>query len=277
MLDHPLYRRDPMTPQSLVLELLLAHGERPLSVGQLLAAAGLFGISANHVRVTLARLTAAHMVQAPRRGQYTLGEASRQLAFDVAQWRQARQRLRPWDGSFVAVYGGPAAGADKGIQQRHARALQLLGFAPWGAALHLRPNNLEPNLHALRQRLYTVGLHPDCRVFRTDDFADTDQAHLLQLWDGTALTHGYRHTSTQLAQWLQQAHSRDLAQAARESLVLGRAAIRQLIFDPLLPNPLVDETARNQFMDTALAFDTQGQAIWQQFLATATPLADAPT
>lgn len=268
MLDHPLYRRDPIAPQSLVLELLLAEGDGDVPVAHLLAAAALFNISENHIRVTLARLTAADMVLSPKRGLYQLGSASKNLAADVAQWRQARQRLRVWDGSWVAVYSAQPLAADKTAQRQHARALQLLGFAPWGVGLHLRPNNLESSLDALRQRLLAVGLHPDSSVFSAQHFSPADHAALLQLWDGNALTAGYRHSEQQLQQWQQLVATLDLRQAARESLVLGGAAIRQLIFDPLLPAPLVDEAARNCFMDTAIAFDAQGRAIWQQFFAT---------
>lgn len=268
MLDHPVYRRDPMAPQSLVLELLLAEGDGAVPVAHLLAAAALFGISDNHIRVTLARLTAADMVQSPRRGLYQLGSASQNLATDVAQWRQARQRLRVWDGSWVAVYTAQPLPTDKAAQRQHARALQLLGFAPWGAGLHLRPNNLESSLDALRQRLLTVGLQPNSSVFSAQQFSPADHTALQQLWDGEALTAGYRDSQHQLEQWQQQAATLDLRQAARDSLVLGGAAIRQLIFDPLLPAPLVDEAARNRFMDTAIAFDAQGRAIWQQFFAT---------
>lgn len=267
MLDHPLYRRDPMTPQSLVLELLLAEGSQPVPVALLLAAAALFDISDNHVRVTLARLTAADMVQSPRRGLYQLGPASQQLATDVAQWRQARQRLRVWDWSWVVVHRAEPMPADKLAQRQHARALQLLGFAPWGPGLHLRPNNLEASLEALRQRLLSLGLHPRSSVFSAQHFSPADHARLQQLWDGAALNAGYRDSRQQLEHWSAQAHALGLQQAARESLVLGGAAIRQLIFDPLLPAPLVDEAARNRFMDTAIAFDTQGRAIWQRFYA----------
>ncbi len=207
------------------------------------------------------------MVRSPQRGLYQLGSASQNLATDVAQWRQARQRLRPWRGDFVAVYSPQPLPADKTAQRQHARALQLLGFAPWGSNLHLRPDNLEPSLPALRQRLLAVGLHPGASVFCTRDFSPTDQQSMAQLWDGDALNRGYQASEAQLAQWLERAPTLELGQAARDSLVLGGAAIRQLIFDPLLPAPLVDEAARNHFMDAAIAFDAQGRAIWQEFFA----------
>lgn len=281
MLDHPLYRRDPIAPQSLVLELLLAEGDGAVPVAHLLAAAALFGISENHVRVTLARLTSNDMVHSPRRGLYQLGSASQNLAADVAQWRQARQRLRPWSGDFVAVYSPQPLPADKTAQRQHARALQLLGFAAWGVGgsggLYLRPDNLEPSLPALRQRLLAVGLHPGASVFCSREFSPADQQSLAQLWDGDALNRGYQASEAQLAQWLERAPSLELGQAARDSLVLGGAAIRQLIFDPLLPAPLVDEAARNRFMDAAIAFDAHGRAIWQEFFAAVARSGRAPS
>lgn len=52
--------------------------------------------------------------------------------------------------------------------------------------------------------------------------------------------------------------------AARESLLMGRHAIRQIVFDPLLPAPMVDVDARHAFVETVRAYDRAGQAIWRQ-------------
>ena len=57
--------------------------------------------------------------------------------------------------------------------------------------------------------------------------------------------------------------------AAREAFLLGHEAIRELVFDPLLPDPLVDVRARRAFTETVLAFDAAGQTLWQRFLAAA--------
>jgi phenylacetic acid degradation operon negative regulatory protein len=267
MLDHPLYRRDPIAPQSLVLELLLAEGDAVVPVAHLLASAALFDISENHIRVTLARLTAAQMVEAPRRGHYQLGPASRNLAADVARWRQAAKRMRSWDGGWVAAYCPTPLPADRTLQRQHARALHLLGFAPWGSSLHIRPDNIEPSLGDLRERMLALGLHSSTSVFRASHFADAEHNALQCLWNGPTLNLGYTTSAEQLTRWMDLSASFPLPQAARESLVLGGAAIRQLIFDPLLPTPLVDENARQHFMDTAVAFDAYGRAIWQRFYA----------
>ena len=48
-------------PKHLLLELLLASGDDALPVSHAVAAGAVFGISENHVRVTLARLAAQDM------------------------------------------------------------------------------------------------------------------------------------------------------------------------------------------------------------------------
>lgn len=58
--------------------------------------------------------------------------------------------------------------------------------------------------------------------------------------------------------------------AAREAFVIGDAAIRTLVFDPLLPAPLVDVAARAAFTQTVLQYDRVGHAYWQQLVGRGT-------
>lgn len=260
------YTRETGNPKSLVLDLLLAHGEAPLPVACLLAAAGLFGISENHLRVTLVRLCEQGMVQAQGRAVYTLGPAAASLAHEVARWRQSRQRLCAWQGHYLAIHTcGPSLGRS---HAPHLRALKLLGFAPLHPGLQVRPYNLDESPQALHQRLQQLGLHPQAVLLVVQQFTPADQARLPTLWDGAALNLGYRLTREALEHWLAQAHTLDTARAARESYLLGGNAIRQLIYDPLLPEPWVDGGERDAFVNALLAMDDYGRGIWQQFFAT---------
>ena len=85
------------------------------------------------------------------------------------------------------------------------------------------------------------------------------------LWDGVALNQGYRATQERLQRWLDGAARLPIDQAARESFFLGGAAIRQLVYDPLLPEPMVDGALRAAFIDSVHAFDAAGRAIWARF------------
>ena len=49
--------------------------------------------------------------------------------------------------------------------------------------------------------------------------------------------------------------------------MLGNEAIRQLVFDPLLPDPLVDTQARRAFRQAVIDFDAAGHQIWQRLLS----------
>jgi phenylacetic acid degradation operon negative regulatory protein len=57
----------------------------------------------------------------------------------------------------------------------------------------------------------------------------------------------------------------DLETAARESFILGGDAIRQIVYDPLLPPPLVDVEERAAFVAAMLAMDREGRRIWRRF------------
>jgi phenylacetic acid degradation operon negative regulatory protein len=111
-------------------------------------------------------------------------------------------------------------------------------------------------------------------VFFANNLDSERAATVQQLWDGAALTQSYRRLRVQLEDWLADADQRALNVAARESFLLGGNAIRQLVFDPLLPEPFIDAAERHAFIQTVHRFDEAGRAIWNQFFAS---IADTPT
>ena len=255
-------------PKHLLLELLLASGDDALPVSHAVAACAVFGLSENHVRVTLARLAAQDMVLTTERGAYRLGPAARSLARDVANWRHAEQRLRPWNGQYVAVHCGALARSDRSATQQRERALHLLGFAELQRDLYLRPDNIEQDIAAIRERLHTLGLEPQAVVCGCTSLDAATEAAVDLLWDGAALNRAYRATQQRLEAWLAGAAHLPTPQAARESFFLGGAAIRQLVYDPLLPEPMVDGALRQAFIHSVHAFDAAGRAIWNRFYDT---------
>lgn len=263
-------------PKHLLLELLLASGDSPLPVSHAVAAGGVFGVSENHVRVTLARLAAQDMVLATERGAWRLGPAAQSLAQDVANWRSAAQRLRPWSGQYVAVHCGALARSDRTATQQRERTLHLLGFAELQRDFWLRPDNIEADIAAIRTRLHTLGLEREALVCGCGSFDTATEAAVDALWDGVALNQGYCATQERLQRWLDSAARLPIDQAARESFFLGGAAIRQLVYDPLLPEPMVDGALRAAFIASVHTFDAAGRAIWTRFYD-ALPAPDAAT
>lgn len=261
----------PADPRSLVLSLILgaeARGDAALGVRELIAACALFELPENNVRVALARAVAAGQLSTPRRGAYALSAQSRPLADEVGRWRSLEDQIVEWRGDWLAVHVGATGRSDRPALRARERAFGILGLAEFERGLHLRPDNLAGGVASLRERL--AHLVPQGTelgtVFVLGGLAAADAERAAALWDAAALDAHYRDTTARLSAWLEGARALPLERAARESFELGHAAIRSLVFDPLLPAPLVDAAARSRFIKTVARFDDAGKAVWQRFL-----------
>ncbi len=251
-------------PRHLLLNLLTAAEGHSLSARDAVSACALFGITENSVRVTLVRLAAAGLIEAAGRGEYRLGPNATELAANVTGWRQAEQRLRDWNGDWVAVHVGNLGRSDRTALRVRDRALALLGLCELERGLYLRPDNLQGGVGAVRDRLYKLGLDNEAAVFRLAELDPARDARARTLWDGAALTRRYQDIRQRLQGWLDKADGLEPEAAARESYLLGNEAIRHMVFDPLLPEPLVDAAARRACADLVQHFDRAGHAIWRQ-------------
>ncbi len=256
-----------LNPRQLILKLLLSTEHEPLSAREAVASCALFGMRENSVRVALVRLSAAHMIEADGRGTYRIGPSAAELAREVRSWRKAEARVRSWHGGFVAVHSGALGRRDRVALRRREQALQLLGFCELDRGLFIRPDNLVGGVAAVRERLLKLGLDPEAAVFVANNFDPAREARAERLWNGRTLTKSYVLMRQQLEAWLARAPELELEVAARESFLLGNKAIRQVVFDPLLPDPLVDVGERRAFVEATLRYDQAGHAIWRKFLA----------
>jgi phenylacetic acid degradation operon negative regulatory protein len=252
-------------PRHLILNLLLSISGEPLTARDAVASCALFGVRENSARVTLARLLAAGLIEAAGRGAYRLGPNAAEFAAEVATWRRAEQRVCGWNGAWLAVHVGGLGRIDRVALRSRERALGMLGLREFDRGLHLRPDNLVGGVDAVRERLLKLGIERDAVVFIAQDFDPANERRARALWNGQALTRRYRKTSRRLDDWLARAGRLPTETAARESFLLGNDAIRELVFDPLLPAPLVDVEARRDFVDAVLRFDAAGHAIWSRF------------
>src|SRR5690606_7410761 len=155
----------------------------------------------------------------------------------------------------IAVHVGELGRSDRVELRARDRALGLLGLRELDRGLYLRPDNPAGGVAAARERLLKLGLRPGAAGFGAKALAPERERRAAAMWDGAALTRAYRDTRAQLEAWLATAGSLGPEAAARESFLLGNDAIRQLVFDPLLPDPLVDVAARRAFVDTVVRFD----------------------
>jgi phenylacetic acid degradation operon negative regulatory protein len=256
----------PAQPRHLILELLVSVEGGVLSARAAIDACALFGIRENSVRVALARLAAAGLIEGAGRGAYRIGPNGATLADEVRAWRTVESRVRPWRGEYVAVLVSPLARSDRPALRLRDRALALVGFRELERDLFVRPDNLVGGVAGVRARLHQLGLEPAAAVFLAGDLDPDRDARARSLWDGAKLTRSYQKTREKLERWLARAPGLAPETAARQSFLLGSAAIRHLVFDPLLPEPMVDVRARRALVDAAVAYDRAGHAIWRALL-----------
>jgi phenylacetic acid degradation operon negative regulatory protein len=268
---------DEPDPRRVVLNLLRVADGGVLSAPEAVRAGALFGISANSMRVTLARLTRAGLIEAEARGLYRLGPAGRAIAADIAGWREAESRLVPWRGRWVAAATGGLPRSDRRILRARERALSMLGMRELENGLYVRPDNLAGGIAAVRRRLHDLGLEKQAAVFAAGDLDPAREAAARELWASQRLEAGYREGVARLDGWAKKAAALSPDIAARESFLLGDDAIRAIVFDPMLPAPLVDEGERRAFIAAARRFDDLGRRIWDDFLGRTASRAQGPS
>lgn len=261
-----------LTAKRIVLQLLSAAGGQPASA--LVRACGILGVTENSTRVTLARLLADGTLEASAPGEYRLGISTDALTREVTRWRDVEKQVHRWDGSWVAAHSAALGRSDRGELRRRERALRLLGFAALERDLDVRPHNLEGDCDGLRERLSALGLDRRVLVFRIIDLDAAIEQRARSLWDGRALEQAYRRTRERLDRWIDREPSLARDTAARESFLLGSEAIRQILFDPRLPEPLVDVAERRALVDAMRRFDVAGRKIWMRLFGLAPDLHD---
>ena len=258
----------------LLLDLMLATDDNTLSVQHAITAGRLFGISENSVRVTLARLVSDGLIDTPERGLYALSSQAHGLADDIATWRSAERRTRRWTGAYIAVYCGTLGRSDRAELRRRQRSLGMLGFAEFERDFFLRPDNIERDIDAVRERLHRLGLERQASVFLADAFDPATRARIGELWNASALEAKYRKLTRKLDGWVATHRDMPSDRSARQSFEIGGDAIRQVIYDPLLPEPLVDVDTRSAFFASVRQLDRVGRSCWQRFFHEHTDLPD---
>lgn len=251
------------TAKSLILDLLSTMKGGALPVRALVAAAALFGITENSLRVALARLRAGGMVTSDQPGLYRLGANAEAVNRLTTSWRTIERSLRPWSGAWIAVATSDVPTPPHG---RGARALAFLGFRPLRRDLAVRPDNLVGGVAGVRERLTELGLDPAADVFGLHDLDEVTEARAMRLWDTAAIRLGYRRTLAEIERSERALDEMPREQAMAESFVVGGRAIRQIVLDPRLPDPLVPAAERRALVDAMLRYDRAGRSRWASFL-----------
>jgi len=263
--------------KSVAVDLLSTMPARhPVPVGSLVRAALVLGIGENSMRVALARLRSRGLVTSDERGLYHLSAAAEPINREVRSWRTLEQTVCDWDGSWVALDASSLPRGDRKGARKRARALQLLGFAPLSPALQVRPANLLRGVGGVRERLEVLGFAPDPVVFGLAELDVETDARARALWDVSALEAGYEASRAQLVKSAQRLPSLSTEEAMAESFRVGGEAVRRIVLDPLLPDPIVDGDARRALVDEMRRYDRIGRSYWKAWAGASVVLENSP-
>lgn len=252
--------------RKLLLKLLGSRDDIQMNAATAVRVGALFGISENNIRVTLNRLHSANLLSLVERGYYQLGQKGKQFAGEINQWRNAESLLTSWHNDWIVVQTSMLAKSDKKQQRHNTRALKLLGMQKLVNDMYVRPNNMKASVNEIRQKLLTVGLSKEALVFSACDFEQRIQQKACKLWQGERLEKHYREGIDKLQQSLDSLSTMPLEGALIASYEVGDNAIHDLVFDPLLPAPLVNASLREQYRELVKHYDDVGSQIWYQFL-----------
>lgn len=252
-------------PKSLVLDLLRVAESRAVPVRAFVAIGELFGLSGNAVRVALTRLVADGRVESDERGSYRLSGDVIALAAHVESWRSGEGRVRAWDGDWRAIVLPNAL--ERAERTRSLRALERLGFRRGFGQLWLRPDNLAPPFAETLETLAALGLARRAQSFVARDFEpDELERWTRRAWRTERFARQQNELSERLDKSLERLPRMSTPAAARETFLLGGAAIRLLAADPLLPAELCDPSARVRLTETMLGYDVVGRSVWRDLV-----------
>lgn len=253
----------------MVLEVLSA-GESidrgTLPVRSLVQAASVFDIAENSVRVAIVRLRAEGLLDSPGRGEYCLGPSAQVVNDKIHGWRTVSERAGAWDRTWIGVFTADLSRTDRPALRRRVRALRYLGFKELRPGLFVRPNNLKPGLDGIRKELTSFGLDPATMVFRLADLSESQEQAARTLWDSPGLESTYAELHGDLTMSLGRLEEIPLIDSVREAFMLGRKGIRQVVLDPLLPEPLIDEGKRTSMVNVLQEHCDKGLQLWTRFL-----------
>lgn len=228
----------------------------------------LFAISENNIRVTINRLHSAGVLSLVDRGYYQLGKEGVVFAREISSWRNEETSLLPsWNGDWIVVHTHMLAKSDKKQARQNERALKILGLKKLLPDMYIRPANIQGGATVVRERLQSLGLSQQAVVFCAFDLEPKLNSRARSLWNTSELEHRYQQGVTELKESLHRLPTLSLEEATKEAFEIGDSALHQLVFDPLLPSPLINESLRSEFAQLVKHYDDVGAYIWHQFLS----------
>jgi phenylacetic acid degradation operon negative regulatory protein len=248
-----------------LLKLLGVVNNDVLDITAAIQAGAVFDLSPNNIRVAINRLQSSGLIEPMTRGAYQLSIKGRVLRDEISLWRSAESLIQPWDGSWIAALT-TVNKSNRSILRNTNRAFALVGMQELHSGLYIRPNNIQQGTTTIKKKLLSLECDPNIILFNAENFDPPHAKNASQLWDTVQMEKSYLEQTQILNESMLNIKSMQLKDAARESYLLGDHAIKKIIFDPLLPSPLINIESRLQFRQTLIEYDKIGHQIWSTLL-----------
>jgi phenylacetic acid degradation operon negative regulatory protein len=250
----------------LLLSLFRQPNLHQMSIKQLIAWGELFKHEPATIRVAVGRLVKQGFLVAQQRGHYTIGTMDTSINQLAATWRYSEGRVAQWNGGWISVYTAHLGRTCKQSIRNRERAFRLTGFKALEKNLCCRPDNLMETADATFSRLVDIGLENTAILMKVDHFNHDLARSPMSLWSPKQLEKTYGLLVSLMEKSLQRLLDMDVKQATRESFLIGEHVIRQINQDPLLPEEIVDASARKKLLSTMIKYDKFCHPIWHEFL-----------
>jgi phenylacetic acid degradation operon negative regulatory protein len=253
-------------PKSVVLDLLSNLRGHAAPVRFLVAAAEIFNIDSNATRVAITRLLACGLIERDDRGAYRTGAAAAAVQTRLLSWRNIGDRLRPWSNEWIGA-APTACCCSKERRASSMHALEFVGMRELAPGFWIRPDNLEGGVAAVRSMLQALGLPAGSPVFSIREFDAEGEVMARALWNGEAIREDYRRIAAGLDASAANLSRLSEREAMAETFLLGGEAIRRIVLDPLLPDPIIPSAERETLVEVMIRYDEIGRRVWTPFIA----------
>ncbi|PKG97509.1 transcriptional regulator [Paraglaciecola sp. MB-3u-78] len=263
---HTKILADYPTSNRLLLSLFSQPNLNQMSIKQLIAWGALFEHEPATIRVAAGRLVKQGFLVAQQRGHYTLGTTEKSINQLAATWRHSLGKVAQWNGGWLSVYTAHLGRTCKQSIRIRERAFRLTGFKALEKNLWCRPDNLMETADATFARMVDIGLEENAILMKVEHFNHDLATSPVSLWSPQQLEKTYGLLVTLMEKSAQRLTDFDVNQATRESFLIGEHVIRLINQDPLLPEEMVDVSARQTLLNTMIEYDRICHPIWHEFV-----------
>jgi phenylacetic acid degradation operon negative regulatory protein len=156
---------------------------------------------------------------------------------------------------------------DQTALKNRQKSLYLFGFSQFEQDLYIRPNNLQISKEVLKKNLIDLGLSPKAYVFLASSFEKSSEDIVNQLWNVQSINANYIKTYEILKHWMIHQDDFDLEKKIIESYLLSNRSIRQILYDPYLPDQFINIEAQQNLIEIATRFELNYKQVWNYLLS----------